>query len=57
MTDALGTASRAQTLDVAAVGEMVVDFISVEQTDAPGNATTCREAFYRRLETPAEHRA
>ncbi len=57
MTDGLGTASRAQTLDVVAVGEMAVDFIEVEKTDTLGNATTCREAFYRRLETPAEHRA
>jgi hypothetical protein len=57
MTDGLGTASRAQTLDVVAVGEMAVDFIEVEQTDTLGNATTCREAFYRQLETPAEHRA
>jgi hypothetical protein len=27
MTDGLGTASRAQTLDIVAIGEIVVDFI------------------------------
>lgn len=31
-----------RVLDVVAVGELVVDFISVEQTDSLGNATTFR---------------
>jgi 5-dehydro-2-deoxygluconokinase len=32
-----------RSLDVASIGELVVDFISIEQTDTLGNATTFRK--------------
>jgi sugar/nucleoside kinase (ribokinase family) len=35
-------ASEVEALDIVSVGELVVDFISVEQTDTLGNATTFR---------------
>jgi hypothetical protein len=41
-------------LDVISVGELVVDFISVEQTDT--ERMIDREALYDRLESPAEQR-
>lgn len=37
-----GPGEEGRILDVVAVGELVVDFISVEQTDSLGNATTFR---------------
>jgi sugar/nucleoside kinase (ribokinase family) len=37
-----GSGAKDRPLDVVSVGEMVVDFISVEQTDTLGNATTFR---------------